>query len=55
MVTAHLDPIRERTNELLQDKGELTRLLKIGSEKAAAVADETVRKVYDAVGLIPRG
>jgi tryptophanyl-tRNA synthetase len=55
VVTAHLDPIRERTNELLQDKGELTRLLKIGSEKAAAVADETVRKVYDAVGLIPRG
>ena len=55
VVTSHLDPIRERTNELLQDKGELTRLLKIGSEKAAAVADETLRKVYDAVGLIPRG
>jgi tryptophanyl-tRNA synthetase len=55
VVTSHLDPIRERTYELLQDKGELTRLLKIGSEKAAAVADETVRKVYDAVGLIPRG
>ena len=55
VVTSHLDPIRERTTELLQDKGELTRLLKIGSEKAAIVADETVRKVYDAVGLIPRG
>jgi tryptophanyl-tRNA synthetase len=55
VVTSHLDPIRERTNDLLQDKGELTRLLKIGSEKAAAVADETLRKVYDAVGLIPRG
>jgi len=55
VVTSHLDPIRERTNELLQDKGELTRLLKIGAEKAAAVADETVRLAYDALGLIPRG
>ena len=55
VVTAHLDPIRERTNELLQDKGELTRLLKIGSEKAAAVADETVKAAYNAMGLIPRG
>jgi len=55
VVTAHLDPIRTRTEELLQDKGELTRLLKVGAEKAAAVADETVRKAYDALGLIPRG
>ena len=55
VVTSHLDPIRERTEELLQDKGELTRLLKIGAEKAALVADETVRKAYDALGLIPRG
>ena len=55
VVTAALDPIRTRTEELLQDKGELTRLLKIGSEKAAAVADETVRKAYEAMGLIPRG
>ena len=55
VVTGHLDPIRERTNELLQDKGELTRILKIGAEKAAFVADETVRLAYDALGLIPRG
>ncbi len=55
VVTAHLDPIRRRSEELLTDKGELTRLLKIGAEKAAIVADETVRKAYEAMGLIPRG
>ncbi len=55
VVTSHLDPIRKRTQELLQDKGELTRLLKVGAEKATIAADATVRRAYDAMGLIPRG
>jgi len=55
VVTTHLDPIRRRSEELLSDKGELTRLLKIGAEKAAIVANETLRKAYEAMGLIPRG
>lgn len=55
VVVEYLKPIRAKTEELLQDPAELTRLLKVGADKAAEVADETVRKTYDALGLIARG
>ncbi|MEN9324469.1 MAG: tryptophanyl-tRNA synthetase [Actinomycetota bacterium] len=54
VVVEYFRPVRERTLELLNDKAELTRILKIGSDKANAVAEETLRKTYDAMGLIPR-
>ena len=53
VVTSYLSPIRERTQELLKDEGELRKILKVGSEKAQAVAAETLRKTYDALGLVP--
>ena len=53
VVTSYLSPIRERTQELLKDEGELRTILKVGSEKAQAVAAETLRKTYDALGLVP--
>jgi tryptophanyl-tRNA synthetase len=52
-VVALLAPIQARYHELIGDKGELARLLQIGSEKARAVASTTLRRAYDAIGLVP--
>ncbi|WP_228545794.1 tryptophan--tRNA ligase [Microcella flavibacter] len=54
-VVEELRPIRERTLELLDDPGELDRLLRINAERASAIADATLTRVYDAVGFLPRG
>lgn len=54
-VVEELRPIRERTLELLDDPGELDRLLGINAERASAIADATLARVYDAVGFLPRG
>lgn len=48
-------PIRERTLELLDDPAELDRLLAINAARAEEIADSTLRRVYDAVGFLPRG
>ena len=47
-------PIRERTLELLDDPAELDRLLAVNAARAEQIADATLRRVYDAVGLLPR-
>ena len=49
-----LEPIRTTTHELLADPAELDRILAAGAEKAEAVANATLAKVHDAVGLLPR-
>jgi tryptophanyl-tRNA synthetase len=51
VVNSELAPIREKTATLMQDPAELTRILKIGGEKANHVASETLKKVYEAIGL----
>ncbi|SDG68001.1 tryptophanyl-tRNA synthetase [Sinosporangium album] len=48
-------PIRERTEALLADEEKLDRMLAIGAERARAVAAETMTKVRDRVGFLPRG
>lgn len=53
-VVEELRPIRERTLELLDDPAELDRLLAINAERASAIADATLARVYDAVGFLPR-
>jgi tryptophanyl-tRNA synthetase len=53
-VTASFTPIRERTNELLADPAELDRILGKAADRASEVADATLAKVYDAIGLLPR-
>jgi tryptophanyl-tRNA synthetase len=53
-VTASFTPIRERTLELMSDPAELDRILAAGADKASVVADATLSKVYDAIGLLPR-
>jgi tryptophanyl-tRNA synthetase len=53
-VTASFTPIRKRTLELMADPAELDRILAAGADKASLVADATLTKVYDAIGLLPR-
>jgi tryptophanyl-tRNA synthetase len=52
VVLAFAEPFQNKVNGLLADKAELARLLQSGSQKASAVADETLTKVYDAVGFV---
>lgn len=47
-----IQPVRIRTNELLDDRAELSRILLNGARKAAEVADRTVELAYDRVGFI---
>jgi tryptophanyl-tRNA synthetase len=49
----HLDPIRKRLHELMDDPGETARLLEVGAERAAEVAEGTLTAVRAAVGLVP--
>ncbi len=55
VVIATLDPIRTRTEELMNDKGELLKILKSGADKANEVAGKTLADVYSALGLIAHG
>ena len=50
-VVAELAPVRERTLELLDDPAELDRLLAANAERAAEVADATLRRTMEAMGL----
>jgi len=52
-VLAVLDPIRERYEELRNDPGELTRLLRIGAEKAREVASATLSRAHANIGMMP--
>ncbi len=52
-VVALLEPIQQRYAELLDDRAELSRLLRVGSAKARAVASKTLERAYSAIGLLP--
>lgn len=47
-------PIRARTLELLDDPAELDRMLAGNAERAAEIANATLAKAYDRMGLLPR-
>lgn len=49
-----LRPIREETDRLLKDKGYLEKVYQEGAERAAYVANKTLRKVYKKIGFLPR-
>lgn len=53
VVTSYFAPVREKTQELLSDEKALQDLLAVGSEKARAVASQTLSKTYEALGLVP--
>ncbi len=52
VVVEHLNPIRERANELLGDKAQLDALLAVGAQKANEIAEQTLAKVYDRLGFV---
>jgi tryptophanyl-tRNA synthetase len=52
-VIAVLEPIRLRYFELMDDRGELTRLLRAGADKARTVASATLDRATAAIGLLP--
>ncbi len=47
-----LRPIREEAERLLGDKGYLEQLCRAGAERAARIAERTLRKVYKKVGFV---
>lgn len=53
-VIAVVEPIRTRFQELMQDKGELARLLSIGNERARNVAAVTLQRAHNSIGFLPR-
>ena len=53
-VIAMLEPIRNRYHELINDKGELMRLLAVGNDRARNVAAATLARAHSAIGLLPR-
>jgi tryptophanyl-tRNA synthetase len=54
IVVATLGPLRARALELLDDPAELDRVLAGNADRAAAIANVTLAKVYDKIGLLPR-
>lgn len=47
-----LAPIRDRFNVLISDKAELSRLMKIGADKAIAIADPKIKQVKEIIGFV---
>jgi tryptophanyl-tRNA synthetase len=52
-VVSVLEPIQQRYRQLMDDPGELSRLLQIGSLRARSVATATLERAYRAIGLLP--
>ena len=53
-VVSVFEPIRSRALELLDDPGELDRILGVNADRANEIAEDTLATVYDRVGLLPR-
>ena len=47
-----LTPIQHRYRELMGDQGELSRLLRVGADKARSVASATLSRTYSNIGLL---
>ena len=48
-----LTPIQHRYRELMGDQAELSRLLRVGADKARSVASATLDRTYSNIGLLP--
>jgi tryptophanyl-tRNA synthetase len=53
VVTDFVSPVRQRTQELLDDPAELERVLADGARRAREVASVTVAAAYDRAGFLP--
>ncbi len=47
-------PVQQRYHDLLADRAELTRMLRVGADRAQAVASATLARAYAAIGMLPR-
>ena len=55
VVVEYLRPVRAKTLELLDDPTHLNTILKVGADKASAVASKTLADVYERIGFVARG
>lgn len=53
-VVALLEPIQQRYQEFRSDESALLAILQQGAEKAQVRADETMRRVFDAIGFVSK-
>jgi len=53
-VVSAFAPVRARALELLADPAELDRVLTGNAERADAIASETLKRIYERVGFLPR-
>ncbi len=53
-VVERLRPLQARYNEIAGEQGYLDDVLKQGAERAAAIAEKTLRQVKECVGFLPR-
>lgn len=51
IVADKMDPITKKYNELRKDPEEMIRILKIGSEKASSIAEDSLRKLKEEFGF----
>ncbi len=51
-IVAMLEPIQAKFTELRQDQSELNRIMAAGAEKAQVRAQQTIDKVYEAIGFV---
>jgi tryptophanyl-tRNA synthetase len=51
VMNEHLTPFRDKYNALIEDKEYIDSLLKDGSEKARAIASQTIARVRRAIGI----
>ena len=51
-VVDFVTPFRDRTMELLDDAEQLDRIIRDGTERAGAIAEATLRDVFDRVGFV---
>lgn len=54
LVVQTLKPVKERYDDLMENKDYLDQLMKSGAEKAQQRALQTLKNVYDTVGLVRR-
>ena len=52
-VVAVIEPIQARYRDLAADPGHVSSVLQAGAERARKVSSATLRRAYDAVGLLP--
>jgi tryptophanyl-tRNA synthetase len=52
-VADKLKPIQEKYESLSSDKAYVAECMKDGAARAAALADETVRRLRDRIGFLP--